>query len=299
MTPHPSRLSALLLCLIMLFSLSSCERKPHVSEPNLFTVDSETIPSLNQILEGKEANFVSSELPSSQGGGSRGENPNTSPQGSPPVYRFVYEDFPNGGNSVKDYMLGLTDLNVGFLVINSEGNMDKPPDFNAERGTLYLSRKNLKTFTDLSMRLDWNQNRLMIQAWQEDINDPFIAPEPSPDWATPQYKAEDSKSPKPDALAAPETETTILTAQEGVSFLKSLPPSLLGLSGTSMKQYNLYYTEGTAKVDNMVCMRIQVYSLGQASGTNEYLGTYLLATDASHLYRLETNSAAPLEIPLV
>lgn len=299
MTPHPSRLFALLLCLTMLLSFSSCGRNPNVKEPDLFTVDSETIPSLNQVLEGKEANFVSSELPSSQGGGSRGENPNTSSQGSPLVYRFVYEDLPEGGNSVKDYMLALTDWNVGFLVINSEGNMDKPPDFNAERGTLYLSRKNLKSFTDLSMRLDWNQNRLMIQAWQEDINDPFIAPEPSADWASPEAKADDPNTPKPDALATPVTETTILTAQEGVSFLKSLPPSLLGLSGTSMKQYNLYYTEGTAKVDNMVCMRIQVYSLGQASGTNEFLGTYLLATDASHLYHLASNSTTPVEIPLV
>lgn len=313
MTPHQSRFSALVLCLTMLLPLSSCTKRNQATEPDALMINSENVPTLNQMLDGKQASFVSSDTPTaSVGGGSRGEDKNASTKGNPSIYSFVYEDLPEGGKTVKEYMLGLTDLSIGFLVINSQGDMDDPPDFKAENGTLYLTRKNVHDFTELNMRLDWYKNQLMIQAWQQDINDSFHPPEPKADWPPfAESKTKEVKQPQTlsDADAkskakasfnpSPNDKKVILSAQEAVSFLKNLSPAMVGLPGSSMKNYNVYYTEGIAKVDDIVCMRLRVYELGTGSGANVFLGTYLLATDASRLYRLESESSPPVEIPLM
>lgn len=303
MTPHQSRLSALILCLTMLLPLSSCTKKAQALEPEALSVDSESIPTLNQILDGEDASFVLADTPVSGGGGSRGESKSASDESASQVYSFAYKDLPEGGKSVEAYMLGLTKEEVGFYVVDSEGNEDKPPDFQAEDGTLYLSRTNLRSFSDLSIRLDWNKDQLIMRAWQQGVNTPFAPPEASADWNLIDPKKKDTSKKKDEKTEEPkaneEDKTVILSAQEGVSFLKSLSPAVIGLPGSSMKDYKVYYTEGTAKVDNIVCMRLHVYELGKTAGTNVFLGTYLLATDASRLYRLEAGASTPVEIPLV
>lgn len=303
MTPHQSRLSALILCLTMLLPLSSCTKKAQALEPEALSVDSENIPTLNQILDGEDASFVLADTPVSGGGGSRGENKSTSDDSASQVYSFAYKDLPEGGKSVEAYMLGLTKEEVGFVVVDSEGNKDKPPDFQAENGTLYLTRNNLRSFSNLSIRLDWNQNQLIMRAWQQRLNTPFSPPESSADWNLIDPKKKDKSEKKDeqaeDSKANEVDKVVILSAQEGISFLKRLSPALIGLPGSSMKDYKVYYTEGTAKVDNIVCMRLHVYELGKTAGTNVFLGTYLLATDASHLFRLESGANTPVEIPLL
>lgn len=320
----PSNVRALALSFCLLFLLSSCGKK-QLNEPDTLRINNEEIPSLGTLVADEKVSLVSLEEPAAAGGGSRGEEAENS---TPPIYRFDYADLANGGETVGAYVSALLEDPESFSVVDERGLRASLPDFSTESGTVFLSRSDAKQGSTLSMRLDWTGKALSIRAWQQPTGVLFRAPETPTNptaLSVPPADSEDKKDAKKgedkiasteenkdtgkEALAA-ETQTAatapdamnpdnVLSAEKAVSYLEGLPPVLLGLSGNSMQNYLVYYTEGIAKVDNTTCLRLRVYERSETSGTNVFCGTYLLASDASQLFRLDSEAGPPIEIPLL
>lgn len=83
-----------------------------------------------------------------------------------------------------------------------------------------------------------------------------------------------------------------MTLDEAVSYFESMPPSYLGLSGSSMDEYRVYPQEGTAFLDGEPCLRMNVY----LAETHQLEQSYLLTLPARQVYVLdeETGQAVPL-----
>ena len=73
-----------------------------------------------------------------------------------------------------------------------------------------------------------------------------------------------------------------MTTQEIGVFIESLSPSVLGLEGEDMSAYDVFPSEGVSYMrdpetgQNLTCSRIQIFSKGEVSGTNDIEGVYLL-----------------------
>ena len=278
MIQRQKRLILILLGLFLSAFLVSCGGQKPDSGPTLLMVDSESIPSINKLLKGEGGRFVSSD-PVMEGGlfhasKSKEDTAGGATGATPQLYTYLYADLPEGGHTVEAYMRGLIDAKSGFSVVNSDGSSAQPPDFSAEQGSLILNRPNLELRKNLWVTLHWAGTDLTLTASLRDATSE----------GAPEAGTQSSSEP--------------LTAQEAVTFLSNLPPSVLGLTGDSMKQYQIYFTDGKAVVDGISCMRLRVYEIGTSSGTNNFLSTYLLSPDRTKLYRLDTETNAPIALPL-
>ena len=69
-------------------------------------------------------------------------------------------------------------------------------------------------------------------------------------------------------------------------------PALLGLSGASMEEYEVYAEEGLVLVDSSPCLQLNVYS----STPRQYRGCYLMTVDGAHLYQLDRDVSQVTEL---
>lgn len=108
------------------------------------------------------------------------------------------------------------------------------------------------------------------------------------------------------SLSAPEVSSTsngkeggsellMMTVDEAISHFQSLDPAALGLEGEDMSGYGLYPTEKAVPVDGLPCLKIIVYGETEA-GTNQPMGTFLMARDGTAVYRLEDGQVTKLDI---
>lgn len=97
----------------------------------------------------------------------------------------------------------------------------------------------------------------------------------------------------------PEPEPVSMTLVDAVDYVNNLPPSVLGLSGESMNDYNIYAIDGIVWVDDVPSLRLRIYSSGSSGQDNDLAGSYLLSNDGLHLYRLNgaEGSVEELELP--
>lgn len=78
-----------------------------------------------------------------------------------------------------------------------------------------------------------------------------------------------------------------MTNDDAVAYLKSLSPAALGLSGSSMSGYAIYPMDSIVEVNDVPCVKLQVYEEHQPENSNRLVGIYLLTADQKHLYKLE------------
>ena len=78
--------------------------------------------------------------------------------------------------------------------------------------------------------------------------------------------------------------------------LMSMTPAELGLPGTSMTQYEVFWQDGTELVNDVTCIRLDIYN--SSDGPNPYLfaSSYLMSVDGAHLYKLDPITDALLEL---
>ena len=108
--------------------------------------------------------------------------------------------------------------------------------------------------------------------------------------------AEDGEETEPEPTQSLQI-TTRMTTAEVVSYIEHLSPSVLGLEGDSMDDYELFASESIILVDGRTCTQVRVYGDGPA-GTNEIKGIYFLSRDGKrYLYRYdeETNTVEQLD----
>ena len=97
-------------------------------------------------------------------------------------------------------------------------------------------------------------------------------------------------TPSFDEDAALPEESSSMTMQEAVEYLRSLPPSALGLTGDTMSGYDIFCEEGLVLLDGAPCLCLNVYH----SGT--YQCSLLFSPTSKALYRLNrsTGEVRPL-----
>ena len=90
-----------------------------------------------------------------------------------------------------------------------------------------------------------------------------------------------------------------MTTSEIVSFVQHLSPKVLGLEGEDMSAYTVFASEGVTLVDGNTCARVNVYSKGEKSGTNDIEGVYFLTRYGTRrLYEYNQIEGTVREIPL-
>ena len=104
-------------------------------------------------------------------------------------------------------------------------------------------------------------------------------------------------SPPPTSYPGSTPSISIRDAEEQ---LLSMTPAELGLPGTSMSQYEVFWQDGTELVNGVTCIRLNVYN--SSDGPHPYLfaSSYLMSVDGAHLYKLDpiTNELSELDFTL-
>lgn len=93
------------------------------------------------------------------------------------------------------------------------------------------------------------------------------------------------------------SELEVMTVEETMEYFKQLSPQVLGLEGKTLEGYEVFHSQANVPVGGIPCLEISVYSVDADAQTNEAVGTYLLARDATALYQLdpETEEITQLE----
>ena len=75
-----------------------------------------------------------------------------------------------------------------------------------------------------------------------------------------------------------------------MSDLETMHPSKLGLPGESMEAYEIIPQEGSVRIANSICMRVNVYCQD-----HQIAGSYFLSTDGK-LYKLDESVNKVVEL---
>ena len=80
-----------------------------------------------------------------------------------------------------------------------------------------------------------------------------------------------------------------LTLSQAVDYFYKQKPADLGLSGESMREYQVFALDGAVMVDGIPCLRMNVYSKDPNTHTNVIAGQYLMSGDGAQLYFIDND----------
>ena len=180
---------------------------------------------------------------------------------------YRYEGLQDPASLVTAYAAVMTTADAGFSVVDEELMRIDPPDFTEmTRGSVQLAR-NVPEAEDgtgggvQSLLLTWDTVNCSVLL------------------DMPEGRVHD---PKPEAEPA--------SPSRGLADLKAMSPAALGLSGESMEDYELMPQEGSVRIANSVCMRVNIYDQN-----GQIAGSYFLSKDGK-LYRLEEAANGVVEL---
>lgn len=181
---------------------------------------------------------------------------------------YTYAGFENVCTSVQTYTEMLTGEEHGFYVVDGETfRPAKAPDYTITEGTVSVA-KDSENEKITVVRLDWSGSQCVASISIED--------KPAP---------EEPKQSKP-------KNNYGLSHVGAAEHLQSLHPSVLGLEGDTMENYNIYIRNGFTYVDGQACLRIEVFSSANNAQTNVYMGKYFMSGNGEHIYRLNDEGIA-------
>lgn len=167
---------------------------------------------------------------------------------------YVFSSFPTPVVTAETYMRQLMDESVGFIIVDDDFYKYEAPDFTKTEGSVRLAKEAGDGLIS-SVVISWTAEDCTVEL--ESV--PGVI------------------SDIPEGM----------TLNEAFEYIKSLPPSALGLSGESMNEYQVYTESGTVLVGNRACMQISVHSRDNPQNTNKVSSYYLLSSDGRHIYRLD------------
>lgn len=180
---------------------------------------------------------------------------------------YRYEGLKNPASLISGYAALMSAEDAGFSIVDETLLRIDPPAEYGERGSVQLARNVPKAEDGTgggvhSMLLSWEGNNcsVILDMPEGRVHDP---------------KAETAASSAP---------------RRGLADLESIHPSKLGLPGESMDAYELIPQEGSVRIANSICMRVNIY------GENgQIAGSYFLSTDGK-LYKLDDTANAVVEL---
>ena len=172
---------------------------------------------------------------------------------------YVYSGLSSMTDTLASYVQALEE--DGCSPIDTNGVVKELPDFSVSSGSVSMG-KDTGDGGVFQLQIAWEGDTCTI---------------------TPVYAAE---------LRITQPSVQALTVSEAIQRLKSCTPALLGLSGASMEEYEVYAEEGLVLVDSSPCLQLNVYS----STPRQYRGCYLMTVDGAHLYQRDRDVSQVTEL---
>lgn len=256
------------LCLVLCLGLSSCGKEEEAPEPPAaYEVGGDSVPSLNETV-GEESGTLSAVVsPDADVPGDGDAAPAVEP-----VYTYTYTALEAAGQAVSNYVTALTGEDQGFQVVDDQEKVTEAPAFDTEEGSVSLAKSSAEEGRIMQLDIAWTVDGCTVAVSQ------------------PEGAVQEEAPPEE---AAPKS----ITAADAVGFLEGLSPEVLGLEGSSMKTYKVYYLDGEVMVNNLPCACLRVYSTS-GQGENVFEGTYMVTGDKQHLYRMASSGTTVEELPL-
>ena len=233
---------------------------------------------------------------------------------------YTYTDLSDAGKVAETYVGQLKTAETKFSLVDEEFvRLKDEPDFTAAEGMVLMARNLPKPEPETTPEPEPTPEE-DEEGKESGAPEESAAPseEPSPE---PTASAEPVEEP-PDmvltvritwspgkcVVTADEEEGRVtsppstrpaqhpVTQRGAAQVLKRLDPAMLGLPGQSMEGYEVIPMDGTELVDGLTAIRMHVYSDDNASGTNDFMGSYLMTIDGDHLYRVDPNTDAIIEV---
>lgn len=180
---------------------------------------------------------------------------------------YRYEGLRDPGTLVTAYAAMLLTEDAGFSTVDETLLRIDPPELEGmSRGSVQLAR-NVPQAEDgagggvQSLLLSWDTKKCSVTLDMPEgrVHDP--KPEPPPAAVT-----------------------------RGLSDLEELHPSVLGLPGESMDEYELVVQDGSVRIAGSVCVRVNIYD-----GNHQIVGSYFVSKNGK-LYRLEEDVNGVVEL---
>ena len=220
---------------------------------------------------------------------------------------YTYTDLTDAGKVAETYVGQLKTAETKFSLVDEEFvRLKDEPDFTAAEGMVLMARNLPKPEPEATPEPEPTPEE-DEEGKESGAPEESAAPseEPSPE---PTASAEPVEEP-PDmvltvritwspgkcVVTADEEEGRVtsppssrpaqhpVTQRGAAQVLKRLDPAMLGLPGQSMEGYEVIPMDGTELVDGLTAIRMHVYSDDNASGTNDFMGSYLMTIDGDHL----------------
>ena len=177
---------------------------------------------------------------------------------------YQYSDLDSGAEAVRLYAQDLTD-NYQCAFLDQDGgrlsSQDLSAEFSADSGTVIAAKEAEDESGLFRLSITWEKTSCTV---------------------TPSFTVGET---------LPAEEPEIMTMEEAVTYLRSMPSQYLGLE-EEMSAYDIFPEDGVALLDGQACLCLNVY----LSETSQYQATYLIVGPQNQIYRLdrETGEATPL-----
>lgn len=252
----------LLVCCLALLCLTGCGKKD-VVPPMYYTLGEDTTPSLDQVMEEGEGTLLTIEETKSAEEGA---------DSVPVRCRYTY-DIPAPAALVDRYISELLKEEHNFVLTDIDHVilMDRP-ELEDRVGEVILARE-----SEVEGRLFQ-----IAVGWSEEGN---LSAEVSVPEAVLQEPEKSDDEPA--------------SLDEQMEYMQGLDPARLGLSGSSMDEYEIFPVEGLIQVDDFTCRRFNIYEIQRPDGEAHIpviVGTYFLSTDQQHIYRQDSQGGALIEL---
>lgn len=230
---------------------------------------------------------------------------------------YTYTNLNNAGKAAETYVGQLKGADSPFSIVDEEFvRLKDAPDFTAAEGMVLLARNLPKPEPEEGA----------------ETPAPTEEPKEG-ESAAPDSSAEPSQSPPPEESAPPVDEAPdmvltvritwsnaegecVVTADEaegkvtspppeevpptysiGIrqaeNQIRSMTPAELGLSGTSMADYEVFPQDVLEMVDDVAYIRLNIYD---SVAPYAFVGSYLMGVDGEHLYRLDDSTGELVEL---
>ena len=165
---------------------------------------------------------------------------------------YHYTELDNPSQAVADYRSAL-ESDYDCVPLSADGErLSEDSELSAE-GNLILARQSDSGSGLFQLDLTWDETSCTV---------------------TPSFEED---------AALPE-ESSSLTMEDAVEYVRSLPPSALGLTGDDMSDYSIFCEDGLVLLDGTPCLCLNVYRSGS------YQGSFLFSTANNTLYRLNQST---------
>lgn len=179
---------------------------------------------------------------------------------------YRYEGLSDAGTLVSAYTALLTSPDLGFDIVDGALVRADAPDFSAVSGDVNLAHRAAEADKVMLLRLTWAAGSCTV--------------------VTDTLEGEITDPPAPEGM----------TMEEALDYVRGLPPSLLGLEGSSMEDYRIYALDGMALINGIPCIPVSVYRTAEDTDTNVVEGSFFLSSDQSRIYRLDTATGTVEEV---